>query len=88
MSRPPDPLANPSPPSAWGGTAAELCLIHFQEEDLGTARCPVCRHPLIARQGRAGPYFHCGCPPRTAQPTAAVSIKKESPAAALVPQGA
>jgi hypothetical protein len=27
-----------------------------------TARCPRCRHPLTARQGRIGPYFQCGCP--------------------------
>jgi hypothetical protein len=26
-----------------------------------SARCPCCRRPLVARQGRAGPYFHCGC---------------------------
>ncbi len=28
---------------------------------LDTARCPCCRAPLIARMGRQGPYFHCGC---------------------------
>lgn len=28
---------------------------------LDTARCPCCRAPLIARMGRAGPYFHCLC---------------------------
>jgi hypothetical protein len=27
-----------------------------------TARCPRCRCPLTARQGRIGPYFQCGCP--------------------------
>ncbi len=28
---------------------------------LDTARCPCCRLPLVARMGRVGPYFHCGC---------------------------
>lgn len=28
---------------------------------LDTARCPCCRAPLVARMGRAGPYFHCRC---------------------------
>ena len=28
---------------------------------LDQARCPWCRHPLIARVGKLGPYFHCGC---------------------------
>ena len=28
---------------------------------LDQARCPWCRHPLIARVGKKGPYFHCGC---------------------------
>ncbi len=31
------------------------------EEILGTARCPCCRAPLVARMGRCGPYFHCRC---------------------------
>ncbi len=30
-------------------------------EALATARCPCCRAPLVARMGRAGPYFHCRC---------------------------
>jgi len=25
-------------------------------------RCPVCRHPLVARVDCRGPYFYCGCP--------------------------
>ncbi len=29
---------------------------------LSTARCPRCRGALVARLGRAGPYFHCLCP--------------------------
>lgn len=28
---------------------------------LDTARCPCCGTPLVARMGRGGPYFHCGC---------------------------
>ena len=30
-------------------------------EVIGVARCPCCRTPLIARMGRQGPYFYCGC---------------------------
>jgi hypothetical protein len=26
------------------------------------ARCPVCRRVLVARMGRRGPTFVCGCP--------------------------
>lgn len=32
---------------------------------LDTARCPCCRAPLVARMGRAGPYFHCRCDERS-----------------------
>jgi len=28
---------------------------------LDQARCPLCRHPLVARVGNEGPYWHCGC---------------------------
>jgi len=28
---------------------------------LAQARCPKCNHPMVARLGRRGPYFHCGC---------------------------
>jgi hypothetical protein len=31
------------------------------QEELTSVRCPLCRGVLIARQGRAGPYFHCRC---------------------------
>ena len=31
-------------------------------DDVGVARCPLCRVPLIARQARTGPRFRCGCP--------------------------
>ena len=30
-------------------------------DELGMARCPICRTVLVARLGRAGPYFFCGC---------------------------
>lgn len=28
---------------------------------LDIARCPLCNGHLLARQGRAGPYWHCSC---------------------------
>ena len=28
---------------------------------LDVCRCPRCRAPLVVRQGRCGPYFHCAC---------------------------
>jgi hypothetical protein len=28
---------------------------------LDIVRCPKCRGPMIARMGRARPYFHCLC---------------------------
>ncbi len=42
-------------------TARERASIRMTEEELGTARCPLCRAALVARQGRAGPYFFCRC---------------------------
>ena len=30
-------------------------------DELGVARCPICRAVLVARQGRAGPYYSCSC---------------------------
>ncbi|MSR31561.1 MAG: hypothetical protein EXR99_08660 [Gemmataceae bacterium] len=30
---------------------------------LTTVRCPVCHHPLVARQGKKGPGFFCACHP-------------------------
>jgi ssDNA-binding Zn-finger/Zn-ribbon topoisomerase 1 len=33
-----------------------------QLEDLiMPARCPLCGHYLVARQGTGGPYFYCSC---------------------------
>ena len=43
-------------------TGREVLRIRRTLEALGDARCPVCRAMLIARQGRAGPYFFCRCP--------------------------
>lgn len=37
-------------------------------EELGVARCPLCRHPLVARLDRQGPYFFCQCPRRRPPP--------------------
>jgi hypothetical protein len=30
-------------------------------DELGTARCPLCRAALVARQSRRGPFFFCAC---------------------------
>lgn len=35
--------------------------IRQAQEESAIARCPLCRAMLIARQGRAGPYFFCAC---------------------------
>ncbi len=34
---------------------------------LDVARCPLCNHPMTARQGVPGlprPFYQCACPPR------------------------
>jgi hypothetical protein len=31
---------------------------------LDVCRCPKCNAPMTARNGRAGPYFHCQCLPK------------------------
>jgi hypothetical protein len=36
----------------------------FMGEITARARCPVCRHPLVAHVGRKGPAFRCACPTR------------------------
>ncbi len=59
--------AGPAHDLSWHlgrGPLADRQAIRDTYDDLGTARCPLCRAPLVARQGRAGPYFHCLCPPR------------------------
>jgi hypothetical protein len=42
-------------------TRREVISIRATLEELGAARCPVCRALLVARQGRAGPGFFCRC---------------------------
>ena len=42
-------------------TPREIVSIRMTQEELGVARCPLCRAVLVARQGRAGPYFDCLC---------------------------
>jgi hypothetical protein len=42
-------------------TAREVISIRQTLDELGSARCPLCRGVLVARQGRAGPYFYCHC---------------------------
>ena len=41
--------------------AREVVSIRQTQEEVGVARCPLCRAALVARQGRAGPYFSCRC---------------------------
>jgi hypothetical protein len=66
------PLRHPRQPgplsfeSAWRQAQAGARALDTQRRqdaaDLeGTARCPRCRAPLVARMGRRGPYFHCRC---------------------------
>ena len=47
-------------------SGAEARARNAAGEELAAARCPVCRHPLIARLGKRGPYFHCACRRRKA----------------------
>jgi hypothetical protein len=42
-------------------TRRELASIRQVQDELGVARCPLCRAVLVARQGRKGPYFSCAC---------------------------
>jgi ssDNA-binding Zn-finger/Zn-ribbon topoisomerase 1 len=39
----------------------EVVSIRQTLDELGNARCPLCRGVLVARQGRTGPYFYCQC---------------------------
>ena len=52
-------------------------------DDLVTARCPLCRAPLVARMNRFGPYFHCQCPARSAAARRAAALSANVPAGAL-----
>ncbi len=40
-------------------TSGDIVSIREAAVDAASARCPLCRGMLIARQGRRGPYFHC-----------------------------
>jgi DNA-directed RNA polymerase subunit N (RpoN/RPB10) len=42
----------------------ELVSIRQTLDELGVARCPLCRGMLVARMSRAGPRFFCACPPK------------------------
>ncbi len=39
----------------------ETVNIRAALEEMGVARCPLCRAMLIARMGRRGPGFFCRC---------------------------
>jgi ssDNA-binding Zn-finger/Zn-ribbon topoisomerase 1 len=39
----------------------EVISIRQTLDELGSARCPLCRAMLVARQGRKGPVFFCRC---------------------------
>jgi hypothetical protein len=56
----PDPVAEVLP-YPWNSPATRYCIVECAAADVMTARCPLCRDFLIARQGRTGPYFHCHC---------------------------
>jgi hypothetical protein len=55
---PPDDDADQERPIV---TAREVISIRETLDELASARCPLCRGVLVARQGRAGPYFFCQC---------------------------
>ena len=40
-------------------TRREVAGIRQTLDELGSARCPLCRSMLVARQGRKGPVFFC-----------------------------
>ena len=42
-------------------TKRESHRIGKTHEELASARCPICCEFLVARLGRGGPYFYCGC---------------------------
>lgn len=42
-------------------TKREVISIRATLDELGSARCPLCRSLLVARQGRRGPVFLCRC---------------------------
>jgi hypothetical protein len=42
-------------------TMRETCNVRQTLDELGTARCPLCRGVLVARLSRSGPVFFCAC---------------------------
>lgn len=42
--------------------ARDVVSIRETLDELGMARCPLCRAMLVARMSRTGPYFFCLCP--------------------------
>ena len=48
-------------PTPNGPTTRETVSVRQTLDELGTARCPLCRAVLIARQSRRGPLFFCAC---------------------------
>lgn len=48
-------------PFALDDPARQECARRRADDELGTARCPLCRHPLIAHVSREGPAFACLC---------------------------
>lgn len=47
---------------------------HYDE--LMQGRCPICNVLMVARLGRQGPYFHCGCPPKKKPPQAKLEVER------------
>jgi hypothetical protein len=62
----PTDLPPPSPelPGALATSNRDLTLRHAASEELGTARCPICRAPLSYRWTCRGPAFRCLCDER------------------------
>jgi len=50
-----------APPTPIAPTMRESCNVRQTLDELGTARCPLCRGALVARQSRGGPLFFCAC---------------------------
>jgi len=47
-------------------TRREILSIREALDEMGVARCPLCRVILVARMGRSGPRFYCRCPKKRA----------------------
>jgi hypothetical protein len=54
--------ALPHLPYPWNNPTVLRITRTNAGDDLLTPRCPLCRHPLVARLTRAGPRYLCGCP--------------------------